>query len=83
MRSAKQLTFADGNSGAVLEAFYANNDIIGPAIFVADDISLYRLAPATDLSATTIVEGCEAPFEGARLVRVDWHLVSSSKEDSR
>lgn len=83
IRSAEKMTFAGGDSDTAVEAFYANKDKVGPAIFGADGISLYRSAPVTGLPATTIDDGCVPPFEGARLVRVDWHFVSSSTDDAQ
>jgi len=82
MRTAKQLTFAHGNSDQSVAQFYANKDKVGPAIFGAEDISLYRSALVVGPPADALEAGCKPPFEGARLVRVDWHIISSTTEDT-
>ena len=83
MRSAKQLTFVQsGGSASAVESFYRNEGNIGPAYFAANDISLFRSAPVSGMPANTIEAGCKPPFKGAKLIRVDWKLISSSTEDT-
>lgn len=80
-RTGLRITVSHGANDDVVKALYGADVPPKGAVFAADNFSLFRQIGTPGSLNETILAGCRATPYKARLVHIQWNLMSKTRED--